>query len=73
MHARRRWERFSTREILQAERRMEAAAEGLAGGDRHRLSQAGGTGAAKAAERDGLALGAAVHPSGQERRAVRQR
>ena len=49
-------ERFTTRAMLETERRMEAAAGALAGHDGHRMSQAVGWRAVKAAERGGLVL-----------------
>jgi Ti-type conjugative transfer relaxase TraA len=51
-------ERFSTREMLGAEQRMEGAAEALAGQDAHRVLMVAGRQALAAAERSGLALGA---------------
>jgi Ti-type conjugative transfer relaxase TraA len=50
-------ERFTTREMLAVEQRMEQAAGTLAGRDRHRVLQAAGWRAVKAAERGGLVLG----------------
>jgi Ti-type conjugative transfer relaxase TraA len=50
-------ERFTTREMLATEQRMERAAAGLAGGDAHRVLQVAGWRALRAAERDGLVLG----------------
>ncbi len=50
-------ERFSTREMLGAEQRMEGAAETLAGQDAHRVLAVAGTRALRAAERGGLVLG----------------
>jgi Ti-type conjugative transfer relaxase TraA len=52
----RRRERFTTRAMLETERRMEAAAGELAGHDGHRVLQAAGWRAVKAAERGGLVL-----------------
>ena len=49
-------ERFTTRAMLETERRMEAAAGELAGHDGHRMLQAAGLRAVKAAERGGLVL-----------------
>ena len=49
-------ERFTTRAMLETERRMEAAAGALAGHDGHRMLQAAGWRAVKAAERGGLVL-----------------
>ena len=49
-------ERFTTRAMLEVERRMEAAAGALAGHDGHRMLQAAGWRAVKAAERGGLVL-----------------
>ena len=49
-------ERFTTRAMLETERRMEAAAGELAGHDGHRMLQAAGWRAVKAAERGGLVL-----------------
>ena len=49
-------ERFTTRAMLETERRMEAAASALAGHDGHRILQAAGWRAVKAAERGGLVL-----------------
>ncbi len=49
-------ERFTTQAMLEAERRMEAAAGALAGHDGHRMLQAAGWRAVKAAERGGLVL-----------------
>jgi Ti-type conjugative transfer relaxase TraA len=49
--------RFTTREMLDTEARMERAADGMSGRDRHRVLQAAGWRAEKAAERDGLQLG----------------
>ena len=48
--------RFTTREMLDTERRMEGAAGGLAEQDRHRVPEAAGLRAVKAAERGGLVL-----------------
>jgi len=50
-------ERFSTREMLGAEQRMEGAAEALAGRDAHRVLTVAGARALRAAEGGGLALG----------------
>lgn len=50
-------ERFSTREMLECERRLEAAAEVIAGRERHRVLQGAGWRAVRTAERHGLALG----------------
>jgi len=50
-------DRFSTREMLATEQRMERAAEAIAEGDAHRVLPAAGRQALMAAERDGLALG----------------
>jgi len=50
-------DRFSTREMLATEQRMERAAEAIAGRDEHRVLPAAGRQALTAAERDGLALG----------------
>ena len=49
-------ERFTTRAMLETERRMEAAAGEAAGHDGHRVLQAAGWRAVKAAERGGLVL-----------------
>ena len=49
-------ERFTTRAMLETERRMEAAAGELAGHDGHSMLQAAGWRAVKAAERGGLVL-----------------
>ena len=49
-------ERFTTRAMLETERRMESAAGELAGHDGHRILQAAGWRAVKAAERGGLVL-----------------
>ena len=49
-------ERFTTRAMLETERHMEAAAGALAGHDGHRMFQAAGWRALKAAERGGLVL-----------------
>ncbi len=49
-------ERFTTRAMLETERRMEAVAGDLAGHDGHRVLQAAGWRAVKAAERGGLVL-----------------
>jgi len=51
-------DRFSTREMLATEQRMERAAEAIAGRDEHRVLPAAGRQALTAAERGGLALGA---------------
>jgi len=50
-------ERFSTREMLGAEQRMERAAEALAGRDDHRVLTVAEARALKAVEQGGLALG----------------
>jgi len=50
-------DRFSTREMLATEQRMERAAEAIAGRDEHRVLAVAGWRALMAAERDGLALG----------------
>ena len=50
-------ERFTTREMLACERRMEQAAAALAGGEAHRVGLAARWWALRVAERDGLALG----------------
>jgi Ti-type conjugative transfer relaxase TraA len=50
-------DRFTTREMLDTEARMERAADGIAGRDEHRVLQAAGWRAERAAERDGLLLG----------------
>ena len=50
-------DRFTTREMLEAEQRMERAAESLAGRPTHWVMQAVGGRAVKAAERKGLVLG----------------
>jgi len=50
-------DRFSTREMLATEQRMECAAEAISEGDAHRVLPAAGRQALMAAERDGLALG----------------
>ena len=49
-------ERFTTRAMLETERRMEAAAGGLAAHDGHGMLQAAGWRVVKAAERGGLVL-----------------
>jgi Ti-type conjugative transfer relaxase TraA len=49
-------ERFTTREMLACERRMEQAAAELAGGEAHRVGLAARWWALRTAERDGLAL-----------------
>ncbi len=49
-------ERFTTRAMLETERRMEAASSELAGHDGHRMLQAAGWRAVKATERGGLVL-----------------
>ena len=49
--------RFTTREMLDTEARMERAADGMAGRDGHRVLQTARWWAVKAAERDGLDLG----------------
>ena len=50
-------DRFSTREMLATEQRMERAAEAIAEGDAHRVLPVAGRQALTAAERDGLTLG----------------
>ena len=50
-------ERFSTREMLAAEQRMERAAEVVAGQDSHRVLTVAGARALRAAEQGGLVLG----------------
>ena len=50
-------ERFTTREMVQAEHRMEGAAAGMAGRDGHAVSPAAVWRAQRAAERSGLVLG----------------
>ena len=50
-------ERFTTREMLACERRMEQAAAELAGGEAHRVGLAARWRALQAAERNGLTLG----------------
>ena len=50
-------ERFTTREMLDTERTMERAAASIGGRDQHRVLQAAGLHALKAAERGGLVLG----------------
>ncbi len=49
--------RFTTREMMDTEARMERAAEGIAGRDGHRVLQAAGWRAVQAAARHGLTLG----------------
>ena len=58
-------DRFSTREMLSAEQRMEGAAAGLAGSRAHRVGVVEQHRAVKLAEEDGLSLGA------EQRHAVR--
>jgi Ti-type conjugative transfer relaxase TraA len=50
-------ERFTTRDMLETEQRMEAAAAVIGGRDRHRVSLMAGNRALKAAEQRGLVLG----------------
>ena len=50
-------ERFTTRDMLEAEQRMERAAAGIAARDEHRVVPAAGWRALQVAARDGLTLG----------------